>query len=126
MTADREQRRDEGPVTPPETIEGAALDGSWRGPLASGRATGLWRRIVLTVRYHGWRTLLFRVVTFPLRFTPLRHRLALRSVSGHSDFPRAQAWYKRMGRPVDVVVPSYRDADRVRTLVASIERTVPA
>ena len=28
--------------------------------------------IYLTIEYHGWRTLLFRVVTFPLRFTPLQ------------------------------------------------------
>jgi GT2 family glycosyltransferase len=31
-----------------------------------------------------------------------------------------------MGAPVDIVIPSYRDADRVRTLVASIRRSVPA
>ena len=30
-----------------------------------------------------------------------------------------------MGEPVDIVIPSYRDADYVRTLVASIRRTVP-
>src|SRR5262249_8756831 len=103
VTQDREPQHDAGPLTPPRPMEDAALDGSGRGPLAQGPATGLWRRIVLTVRYHGWRTLLFRVVTFPLRFTPLRHRLALRSAAGHSDFPRAQTWYKRMGTPVSVV-----------------------
>jgi GT2 family glycosyltransferase len=112
-------------VTPPEAIEEAALDGSWRGPVARGPVTSIWRRIVLTIQYHGWRTLLFRIVTFPLRFTPLRHRLALRSASSHDDYPRAQAWYRRMGQPVSVVIPSYRDADHVRTLVASIQRTVP-
>ena len=125
MTANREQRNDGGPVTPPQTIEDAALDGTFRGPLASGPVSGLWRRITLTLRYHGWRTLLFRLVTFPLRFTPLRHRLVLRSARGHDDYPRAQTWYKRMGEPVDIVIPSYRDADHVRKLVGSIRRTVP-
>ena len=29
------------------------------------------------------------------------------------------------GRPVDIVIPSYRDAERVRKLVKSIAKTVP-
>ncbi|HEV2974890.1 MAG TPA: glycosyltransferase [Solirubrobacteraceae bacterium] len=91
-----------------------------KGPLA-----GLRRRIYLTYRYLGWRTLLFRVLTFPLRFTPLRHRLALRSRTGHDLYRRALAWYGEHGEPVSVVIPSYRDAERVATLVASIRRTVP-
>ncbi len=52
----------------------SALDGTFSGPLA-----GLRRRIYLTYRYLGWRTLLFRVITFPLRFTPLKRRLRLRT-----------------------------------------------
>ena len=64
------------PIAPSETIAASALDGRFRGPLA-----GLRRRIYLTYHYLGWRTLLFRVVTFPLRFTPLRGRLQLRSSS---------------------------------------------
>jgi GT2 family glycosyltransferase/glycosyltransferase involved in cell wall biosynthesis len=102
-------------------IADAAIDGAPRGPFA-----GLWRRIQLTVRYHGWRTLLFRVVTFPLRFTPLKRRLRLRSVASDDAYRRAVAWYAARGEPVDVVIPSFRDAERVATLVASIQRTVPA
>jgi GT2 family glycosyltransferase len=98
-----------------------ALEGAPRGPLADVR-----RRIKLTIEYHGWRTLLFRFVTFPLRFTPLKNRLALRSAASNDAYRRALAWYREHARPVDVVIPSYRDAERVRTLVASIRRTVPA
>jgi GT2 family glycosyltransferase len=105
----------------PEQIADAALEGDPRGPFA-----GLRRRIELTIRYHGWRTLLFRVVTFPLRFTPLKRRLRLRSVASNDAYRRAVAWYREHGEPVDIVIPSYRDSERVATLVASIRRTVPA
>ena len=103
-----------------EKIEHAATEGAPRGPFADVR-----RRIGLTIEYHGWRTLLFRALTFPLRFTPLRARLRLRSHTGKDSYRRALAWYGQHGAPVDVVIPSYRDAERVRTLVASIRETVP-
>jgi GT2 family glycosyltransferase/glycosyltransferase involved in cell wall biosynthesis len=105
----------------PEQIAGAALEGAPRGPFA-----GLRRRVRLTIQYHGWRTLLFRLVTFPLRFTPLRRRLRLRSVASDDAYRRAVAWYREHGAPVDIVIPSFRDAAHVATLVASIQRTVPA
>jgi len=108
------------PIARAETIAQSALDGGFKGPLA-----GLRRRIYLTHHYLGWRTLLFRVLTFPLRFTPLRNRLVLRSRMGHDLYRRALAWYGEHGEPVSVVIPSYRDAERVATLVASIQRTVP-
>ena len=108
------------PIARAETIAQSALDGEFKGPLA-----GLRRRIYLTYHYLGWRTLLFRVLTFPLRFTPLRHRLVLRSRMGHDLYRRALAWYGEHGEPVGVVIPSYRDAEHVATLVASIHRTVP-
>jgi GT2 family glycosyltransferase len=82
------------------------------------------RRIELTVRYLGWRTLLFRVLTLPLRLTPLRRYLRPRY--GENDYRRAVAWFREHGEPVSIVIPSYRDAERVATLVASIHRTVPA
>ncbi len=83
------------------------------------------RRIQLTYRYLGWRTVLFRVFTFPLRFTPLKRYVRLRSHASDNEYRSAVAWYRERGRPVDIVVPSYRDAERVRTLVASIRATVP-
>ncbi len=84
------------------------------------------RRIYLTYRYLGWRTLLFRAITLPLRFTPLGRRLKLRSRPDNDSYRRAVAWYREHGEPVSVVIPSYRDSERVATLVASIRKTVPA
>lgn len=82
------------------------------------------RRIKLTYEYLGLRTLLFRVLTLPLRLTPLRRYLRPRF--GENDYRRAVAWFREHGEPVSIVIPSYRDAERVATLVASIHRTVPA
>jgi GT2 family glycosyltransferase/glycosyltransferase involved in cell wall biosynthesis len=121
MTDDHERRPARAPINPPEKIADAALEGEHRGPLA-----GVRRRIYLTIQYHGWRTLLFRALTFPLRFTPLSRRLRLRSVASNDAYRRALAWYREHGVPVEVVIPSYRDAERVATLVASIRRTVPS
>lgn len=120
MTDDNGARPARPPISLPQSIEAAALDGELKGPLA-----GLRRRIYLTYHYLGWRTLFFRVLTLPLRFTPLRHRLSLRSRTGHDAYRRALAWYREHAQPVSIVIPSYRDAERVATLVASIHRTVP-
>lgn len=114
-----EDKRREPLTTSPDRVASAAVDGGRRGPFADVR-----RRVALTIRYHGWKTLLFRIVTLPLRFTPLRHRLRLRSVWGDDAFRRAVAWYRENARPVDVVIPSYRDAEIVARLVESIQRTV--
>jgi GT2 family glycosyltransferase len=108
------------PIAQPQAIAATALDGSFSGPLA-----GVRRRIYLTYRYHGWRTLLFRALTFPLRFTPLRHRLRLRTHARDREMRRALAWYREHGRPVSVVIPSFCDGERVATLVQSIRKTVP-
>ena len=83
---------------------------------------GIWRRIVLTYRYHGPGTLLFRAVTFPLRFTPLQ-RYVMPRAGGSLERRYASAWYARHARPVTIVIPSYRDFDLVARAVASIRRT---
>jgi hypothetical protein len=95
-------------------------DGRRLGPLSNLR-----RRIYLTYRYFGLRTILFRLITFPLRFTPLERRLRLRTHARDQELRRAVTWYREHGRPVDIVIPSYRDADRVRALVRSIAKSVP-
>jgi GT2 family glycosyltransferase len=91
-----------------------------RGPIAT-----LWRRIVLTWQYHGPVTVLFRVLTFPLRATPLRDRLGVRRLVDPTTY-QARRWYRVHGQPVTVVIPSYRDAEDVRALVRSIRSTTPA
>ncbi len=96
------------------------LDGRRQRPLSNLR-----RRVYLTYAYFGWRTLIFRAITFPLRFTGLERRLRLRTHARDQEVRRAVEWYSEHGRPVDIVIPSYRDAERVRVLVRSIARTVP-
>jgi GT2 family glycosyltransferase/glycosyltransferase involved in cell wall biosynthesis len=95
------------------------LEGRPLGPFANVR-----RRVQLTYRYFGWRTLLFRAITLPLRFTPLARRLRLRTHARDAQVRSAVEWYREHGRPVDIVIPSYRDSERVRALVRSIRRTV--
>ena len=113
--------KDQGsPLAEREPMPATPVEGTFGGPFA-----GVRRRIYLTYRYHGWRTLLFRALTFPLRFTPLKHRLRLRSHGRDREVRRSLAWYREHGRPVTIVIPSFRDAERVATLVKSIRRTVP-
>ena len=95
------------------------LEGRRQGPFSNLR-----RRIYLTYTHFGLRTILFRLLTFPLRFTPLQERMRLRTHARDQEVRRARSWYEQHGRPVDVVIPSYRDAEHVRTLVRSIEKTV--
>jgi GT2 family glycosyltransferase len=94
-----------------------ALEGRRRGVLAN-----LPRRIALTLRYRGPAQLAWRTITFPLRFTPLKPYLRLEPRSRHNTLT-AQRWYRREGRPVAIVVPSYRDIEHVRRLVRGIRRT---
>ncbi len=117
---DRDRHARRPPIAPSESIAGAAVDGASRGPLA-----GLRRRVYLTYHYLGWRTLLFRVLTLPLRLTPLKGRLRLRTHARDREMRRASAWYREHGRHVSIVIPSYRDAERVATLIRSIRKTVP-
>jgi GT2 family glycosyltransferase/glycosyltransferase involved in cell wall biosynthesis len=95
------------------------IEGKPQGPLAALR-----RRIYLTYKYFGLRTLLFRALTLPLRFTPLERRMRLRTHARDQELRNAVEWYREHGRPVDIVVPSYRDAKRVRELVRSIRKTL--
>jgi GT2 family glycosyltransferase/glycosyltransferase involved in cell wall biosynthesis len=90
-----------------------------------GRLAALWRRIVLTWRYHGPWSVAFRIVSFPLRYTPMRDRLGVPRLIDPTSY-QAQHWYRVHGQPVAIVIPSYRDADAVRALVHSIKATTPA
>ena len=96
------------------------IQGRPLGPLANLR-----RRVYLTYSYFGLRTILWRALTFPLRFTPLHQRMRLRTHARDQELRRAAVWYREHGTPVDIVIPSYRDAERVGKLVRSIAKTVP-
>ncbi len=88
------------------------------------RATfgGLPRRAVLTWRYHGTKEVLRRIAMFPLRLTPLRHRLGL---GARMSDPAAGArrWYRRHGRPVAVVIPTYGPTELLEATVRSVRAT---
>src|SRR3954470_16484649 len=102
-------------------------------PSAGGRLADLMRRGRLTLRYHGPRELVFRLVTFPLRGT----RFATRVGHGRRYGPetaRARHWYSENGRPVTVVVHSSgglvprsvrRTTRRRLTRVATVDGGVP-
>ena len=93
-------------------------------PTSGGQLANLPRRIYLTYSYNGARSVLFRALTFPLRFTPLG-RLVMNDREARVRRSAAIAWYRRHGKPVTVVIPSYRDAEHVARLVRSIRRTTP-
>jgi GT2 family glycosyltransferase len=70
------------------------------------------------------RSVLKRIATFPLRFTPWAMRLNL----ARSTVDRrgaARAWFAEHARPVTVVIPSFGAAAHVRRAVDSIRKTTP-
>src|SRR4051812_48994849 len=107
---------------PPERPAEDATPAAAVATMQRGRVAALWRRIVLTYRYLGLRTLAYRVVTFPLRFTPLRHRLQL-GPGAQIERAHALAWYRDEARPVTVVIPTYGDPSVVAKAVRSIRKT---
>lgn len=98
-------------------MPGSPLDGTRRGRFAQ-----LPRRIYLTYKYRGISSVLYRTLIFPLRLTPLDRVLQLGPDPG-SEAVAARRWYRRHGRPVTIVIPSYRDAKLVAHLVAKIRQT---
>lgn len=84
--------------------------------------TGLPRRAMLTIQYQGWRTFVTRILTFPLRLTPLGSRLGLGArASGRRS--QARNWYRREGRRVTVVIPTYGAPDTLLATVESVRAT---
>jgi GT2 family glycosyltransferase len=83
------------------------------------------KRALLTLRYHGPRETARRVVTFPLRLTPLGARLGLAPRLSDPSAP-ARAWYRQHGRPVAVVIPTYGDPLLTAKAVRSVRRTTEA
>ena len=73
----------------------------------SERRYTLRERIMLTYRYHGGPALALRVLTLPLRLTPLRSRLRHGGAATTSAIAAATRWYRANGRPVTIVIPSY-------------------
>ena len=80
-------------------------------------------RARLTVQTYGWWALLERMVTAPLRPFGLEHGLR-RSLQRRAEVRRARKWYRRHGRPVVVVVPTYGPPDLTFATVRGLHRTV--
>ena len=87
-----------------------------------GRFANLPRRIYLTYKYRGISSVLYQTLIFPLRLTPLDRVLRLGPGSASGSIA-ARRWYRSHGRPVTIVIPSYRDAKLVARLVAKIRQT---
>ncbi len=98
-------------------MPGSALDGK-----RPGRFADLPRRIYLTYKYRGISSVFYQTLVFPLRLTPLDRVLNLGPGAG-SEAVAARRWYDRHGKPVTIVIPSFRDAKMVTQLVAKIRRT---
>jgi GT2 family glycosyltransferase/glycosyltransferase involved in cell wall biosynthesis len=92
--------------------------------IGARQVAGLPRRAWLTLRYHGVGTFLWRAVTFPLRFTPLRRYVGRDPYAG--EHRGAQRWYARKGRPATVVIPTYGDPTLTIDTVRSVRRTMDA
>ena len=81
---------------------------SSRDAAAGGSSNDLPRRAYLTAKHHGWRELLVRLVDLPLRLVGLERGLRAR-MSAWATAPRQRGWYRREGRPVTIVMPTYGD-----------------
>ena len=86
------------------------------------RILALPRRAWLTVRYRGLGQFATRILTFPLRPTPLGRRLGY-GPRYETAQARARDWYRRHGRPVTVVIPAYGPADTTIDTVRSVRET---
>jgi GT2 family glycosyltransferase len=86
----------------------------------------LWRRGRLTLQYQGVREFLFRLVTFPLRPTPFGRFLGQDQRHRRAEHAEARRWYRRHGRSVTVVIPTYGDPRLVAEAVRSVRRTTDA
>ena len=81
------------------------------------------RRAYLTVKHHGWLELFARLVTAPLRLLG-EERRARAQMETWAQRRRARAWYRRAGRPVTIVMPTYGDPATTIDAVRRLRRTV--
>ena len=90
-----------------------------RGPLLND----LPRRAFLTIKHHGWRELLARLVTAPLRLFGEDRRARAR-LELWADQRQAGRWYREAGRPVTIVMPTYGDPSTTIDAVKRLRRTI--
>jgi GT2 family glycosyltransferase/glycosyltransferase involved in cell wall biosynthesis len=80
------------------------------------------RRALLTWRYHGPGEFARRILLFPLRPTPLGRRLGM-SVRMSDPAAGAFQWYRKQGRSVAVVIPTYGPPELAIQAVKSVRAT---
>jgi GT2 family glycosyltransferase/glycosyltransferase involved in cell wall biosynthesis len=81
------------------------------------------KRAWLTLKYQGPLEVLIRIVTFPIRLTPWGPRLGYGKGRRHL-YAELRRWYRRRGRPVAVVIPTYGDPTLTIETVKSVQKTV--
>jgi GT2 family glycosyltransferase len=83
------------------------------------------RRAYLTVKHHGWREFVARLLSAPFRLVGLerkvRDRLGLWAAGR-----RMRDWYRSHGRPVTIVMPTYGDPATTIDAVGRLRGTVPS
>lgn len=89
------------------------------------RLTGLSQRAYLTVKVHGWRELVYRLVTSPLRLLGLERQLRARLLRRY-EVRQLRRWYDASWRPVTVVIPTYGDPAMTIEAVRRLRRTLAA
>ena len=82
---------------------------------------GLPRRAYLTIKYRGWRSFLFRAVTFPLRLTPLNRYLGIERARTYAA--QARRWYEANWRPVTIAIPHWGPPEQTIETVEALRRT---
>jgi GT2 family glycosyltransferase len=99
---------------------GSKLPGRFRrGPLLND----LPRRGYLTIKHHGWREFVARLVAAPFRLVGAERRARVR-LSIWTTHHRIRQWYRDSGRPVTIVMPTYGDPSTTIDAVKRLRRTV--
>jgi GT2 family glycosyltransferase len=81
------------------------------------------RRAYLTVKHEGWRELVIRLLTSPLRVVGLERAVRTR-LAAQATRRRVRAWYRREGRPVTIIMPTYGDPATTIDSVNRLRRTL--
>ena len=81
------------------------------------------RRAYLTVKHEGWRELVIRLLTSPLRLVGLERGVRTR-LAAQATSRRVRAWYRRDGRPVTIIMPTYGDPATTIDAATRLRRTL--
>jgi GT2 family glycosyltransferase len=81
------------------------------------------RRAYLTVKHQGWNELVARLITSPLRVVGLDRGVRARMAAWAAS-RRVRGWYRRDGRLVTIVMPTYGDPSTTIDAVARLRRTL--